>query len=85
MTSYTRMNRLTNSIGINPTDEIHNNALNCDQHKNQHKKNENQNQNELDWANHFLIYMLAREPDRLLLFDWTGKRLLSADWMAWMA
>jgi len=45
-------------------------------------QNENQNENEFDWANHFLIYMLAREPDRLLLFDWTGKRLLSADWMA---
>ena len=61
---------------------IHNNALNCDQHKNQHKKNQNQNQNALDWTNHFLIYMLAREPDRLLSSDWTGKRLLSADWMA---
>ena len=48
-------------------------------------KNENENENELDWANHFLIYMLAREPDRLLSSDWTGKRLLSADWMAWMA
>ena len=55
---------------INPTDELHRN------------ESENQNENELDWANHFLIYMLAREPDRLLSSDWTGKRLLSADWMA---
>jgi len=44
--------------------------------------NTRMNKNEFDWANHFIIYMLAREPDRLLSSDWTGKRLLSADWMA---
>jgi len=54
-------------------------AINTRMNKNE---NENENQNELDWANHFLIYMLAREPNRLLSSDWTGKRLLSADWMA---
>ena len=50
-------------------------------------KNENQNQNELDWANHFIIYMLAREPDRLLSSDWTGKRIFRSSlligWRGW--
>jgi len=51
----------------NTNDKLHKNEQTDKLHRNQNENEnqneyENQNQNELNWANHFIIYMLAREP-----------------------